>query len=415
MTAQEFCDFVNACPTPFHFCDYASATLKSHGFVELSEADASWPADVKKAFVIRDGSALIAWNLDGLESAIIVGTHCDSPCLKIKPSAEKNDRLLSVDVATYGGGLWGTYVARDLRLAGRVLVKGPDGARRWRLFDSREAVAFLPPKPKAEQCKANIDTNTDLNPVLGLSTSKGLRGFVADKLGLESSEAIESWELSFVSAEPASVIGTRQEFVASHRIDNLGSTFSAMKAFLASKPAGTLNVLVVFDHEEIGSNTRTGARGNLMPTVLERIVGKEKLAELVARSLVVSSDNAHAVHPNYAEKHDPMHAPVMGGGTVLKRSPGPSYATDMTSAYPLKMAAKKLGLALQILINRNDVPSGSTIGPHVSTQMGIATVDIGQPQLAMHSLRELVAVEDVQQLVLLLQELYNHFEEFRLK
>ena len=414
MTGAELCKFIDSCPTPFQFCEYARDILTQNGFTELSEAEEAWPADVVKAFVVRDGSALVAWQVGGLDSAIIVGTHCDSPCLKLKPSLEKKGKVLAAEIALYGGGLWSTYVGRDFRLAGRVLVKTGGHAKEWKLFDSGDAVAFLPPNPRSECDKARISVNTDLNPVFGLSDApQGLKAFIAQKLGLENPDEIVNWELSFVSGEEASVVGANGEFVASHRIDNLGSTFSALKSFLASKPNNTLNVLVVFDHEEIGSNTRAGAKSNLLPSVLEKIVGRQKYSAVVSRSLLVSSDNAHAIHPNYHEKHDPMHAPYLGAGTVLKRSPGQSYATDMTSACPLLMALKKLGLNAQALMNRNDIPSGSTIGPHVSTQMGIATVDIGQPQLAMHSIRELVAVKDVEELTTLLEELYNHYEQYR--
>lgn len=413
-SAREFIEFVDSCPTPFQFGEYVTKVLKDEGYTETKE-DEDWGEMPEKGFLLRDGRALIAWQKDTLESAIIVGTHDDSPCLKLKPNYVIQKPYPETNVLTYGGGLWATWYDRDLRLAGRVYTHDEDGNEKAINFDSKEGIATIPSSPTTEpRVKANVNVQSGLNPIIGTDPKLRLDEYIAKSCNISVGD-IDSVEAAFVDAQPPSLVGTKGDFVASQRIDNLGSTFCALKAFLKSKPKNTLNVLVVFDHEEIGSATRHGAKSDLLSSFLERAVGKEELPAFVARSLVVSSDNAHAIHPNFSAKHEEMHAPKLGGGPVIKRSPGAAYATDSTSMFALKRAAGIVKVPLQDLINRNDTPSGSTIGPHVSALVGIPTVDIGQPQLAMHSVRELVAVKDIDYLIDLLECLYNNYDECRLK
>lgn len=409
---QEFVDFMDSCPTPYQFTEVASKKLIDSGYTQLHEND-DWSQNLpKKGFVIREKRALIAFNIGGYKSSIIVGTHCDSPVLRLNPNFTKvKQSYQEVSVNVYGGGIWTTWVDRPLRLAGCVYTD--DG--QFHTFDSKEPVAVIP--SLAIHLGNTTTQTTSITPICSLSQSTSLLQYVAKKLNVEAS-SIVGHELSFVDANPPKIIGAKKQFLASARIDNLGSTFSALKAFLGSEPKDTINILVVFDYEEIGSNTSSGARGDFLLTVLHKILhdyDSNKFYSFIARSLIVSSDNAHAIHPNYSSKHDPMHAPEMGSGIVLKKSPGSQYATDMTSLYPFKRASEATNVNLQYLINRNDIPSGSTIGPYVSTQLGIPTVDIGQPQLAMHSIRELVTVQDVVANINVLTDIYNNYENYRFK
>ncbi|OHS97879.1 putative aspartyl aminopeptidase [Tritrichomonas foetus] len=419
-TKKELLQFLDQSPVPYFFNEGIRKQLLEAGYDELDEhgdwvLDDQSPAKAealpKKGFLIRDNRALVAFNVGGYDSAIIVGTHSDSPCLKIrsKPDISSGD-LKQVSVHTYGGGIWFTWLGRDLRLVGSATIRDENGKLVEKLIDSEDAIAFIPCSNFGNRPSPN--TETQLRPIIGGKKSDNLLTYVANKLQVEPSEIVD-WDLSFVDANPPAMC---RNFVESMRLDNLGSTFSACKAFLNSEPKNTINILAVFDHEEVGSNSRFGAASDLLLFVLKRLVGgTNRLAPLIAKSLFVSSDNAHAVHPNFSTKHDKMHQPLLSKGVVLKSAPHGSYGTDMTSSYPLKHAAKACGVPLQMFMNRNDIPSGTTIGPIVSTRLGIPTVDIGQPQLSMHSIRETMAVKDADYLTKLLTELYNNYEEHRLK
>ncbi|OHT13790.1 putative M18 family aminopeptidase 2 [Tritrichomonas foetus] len=421
---EELVQFINACPTPFQFAQVAAKILTEAGYKELHENEDWNDGDgiPKKGFVIREKRCLIAFNIGGYDTGIIVGTHCDSPVLRIDPKSEKVKGVFrTANCSTYGGGIWTTWLDRPLRLAG-CIIKNDNSIVP---FDSEEPIAIIP-SLAVHLGKTTLEENNIncCSPIYGFKDSTSLKQYIAKKLNIEEHE-IANFELSFVDANPPKIIGANKQFFASERIDNLSSTFAAIKAFLNSEPKNTLNILTVFDYEEVGSNTSTGAKGNFLSSVIKRLIPepaegenisvKQKYFAFIAKSLVVSSDNAHAVHPNYSSKHDPMHAPPMGSGVVIKKSPGVQYATDLVSSYPLKKAAEKSAVKLMYLINRNDIPSGSTIGPHVSTQLGIPTVDIGQPQLSMHSIREIVTVRDVEDNMKLLVELYNNYEEYRYK
>lgn len=398
---NELCEFIKNCPTPFQFVQHASQILLDAGYTKLYEKK-DWDPTITKGFVLREERSLIAFNIGGYESGIIVGTHCDSPVLRLRKSFINQKPKVSCTTKSkeYGWFMSQTWKDRPLRLAGCVVTKND----RIIPFDSIDPVAVMPHE---------LD-----DPIYGISKdTTSLLNYVCDKLKIKKMD-VKKHELSFVDANPPKLIGANKDFVASQRIDNLSSTFSALKAFLNSKPNKTVNVLVVFDYEEVGSEEPTGAEGDFLSKILHKILNKFNKKEFnafIARSLVVSNDNGHAVHPNYSSRHDEMHAPKMGEGIVLKMSPCGLYATDLTSSYPLIKAAKVANVPIQKMINRNDIESSTTIGPIVSSNLGIATVDIGSPQLAMHSIREIVAIKDVEYNVKLLIELYNRYDDYRLK
>jgi aspartyl aminopeptidase len=270
-------------------------------------------------------------------------------------------------------------------------------------FDSEEAIAFIA-HSQVQEGQAQLDTEQ-----FSITFGGSLREYVAEKIGKE----IVSWDLSCVDAEKPAVVGLNSEFIASHRLDNQASTYAVLTAFLATEPVGWLNVLAVFDHEEVGSRTLEGARGPFLKETIERIVGSEVMGRVIAHSFAVSCDAAQAFHPNFPEKFDRVHAPRFGEGIAIKRSPGYLYATDVGSSLPIEKACAKLGLKLQVMMNRNDIAGGSTIGPGIAMRLGIPTADIGQPMLAMHSIRELIALKDVDDTIALFTELYAHFDEYR--
>lgn len=398
----ELCTFIHNCPTPFQFVQHATQILLESGYSKLNEKR-DWDQNITKGFVLREERSLIAFNIGGYESGIIVGTHCDSPVLRPTKHfvSQKSKQSCSTKVGEYGWVMSNTWKNRPLRLAGCVFMKGNN---RMIPFDSIEPVAIIP--------------NELEDPIYGTSKmTTPLIKYVCDKLNIKKKD-IKSHELSFVDANPPKLIGSSKEFLSSQRIDNLTSTFAALKAFLNSKPNKTINVLVVFDFEEVGSDAPTGSRSNFLSRVLHKILSafnKSEYNAFIAKSLAISNDNGHAVHPNFSSFHDEMHAPKMGEGVVVKKSCCDSFATDMTSSFPVIKAAEIAGVPIQKFIIRNDMKSGTTIGPIISTDLGIATVDLGTPQLAMHSIREIVAVKDVEYNMKLLIELYNHYDDYRIK
>ena len=355
---ESFLDFLDKCVTPYHFCEYAKSKLLAENYIEMPDRR-QWDTIPEKGFIIRSGRALIAFQIDksqGMpDSMIIVGTHDDSPCLKVKPNYDSGKGVCKeILVASYGGGRWYTWFDRGLRLAGRVYTS-QNGGEQF-LFDSVEPVAICPSSIISD----NPDdlSQSELLPFTGFQSSQNIISYIETKLNLPS-ESITQWDLSLLDAEPAS---TFSSLVCSGRIDNLGSTFAGLTAFLNSKPKNTVNILVVFDNEEIGSSTPVGALGDFLSTCINHLF-ENKSKEVIAKSLLISADNAHAIHPNYPQMHEKLHSPLIGHGLTIKKSPGSSYATDLTSEFPLRQAALKLGLNLQELINRNDIPGGSTIGP----------------------------------------------------
>lgn len=412
---EELCQFIKNCPTPFQFAQVASIMFLKAGYENLIE-DYGWGANPpKKGFVIRDDRALIAFNIGGYESGIIVGAHCDSPVLRLNVKRNKvtNEEVVVCD--GYGGGNWVRWFDRPLKICGSVQLHNnqviPYESGPIATIPTIESINNLGPRDPNRSFK-NL-----CYPVFAFPKSKTLLQYVSENIGIPLSE-LKGYELSLVDAYPPKIIGPNKDILSSQRIDNLTSSFASIKAFLSSEPKNTVNILAIFDYEEVGSNQNAGADQDFLETVIRKILpnfNQKEINAFISRSLFVSSDNAHAVHPNYSRMHDDMHAPTMGSGVCLKKSPGSSYATDLTSAFPLKRAAEKIGVSLPPIINRNDIRAGSTIGPIVSTRIGIPTVDIGSPQLAMHSVREAVAVKDVEDNMKLLIEIYNNYEEYRLK
>jgi aspartyl aminopeptidase len=404
--ADEFIDFVWNCPTPYHFGERCSGILEANGYVELRE-DGAWREIPSKGFVLREGRALIAFNIGGTESACVAAAHCDSPGLKVVPTG--NDRKeKSVPVALYGGGSWCGWCNRDLRLAGVVFL-ADEGRCGPVLFDSEEAVAIIPGGKITRDKGLSVDT--DLNPILGTDDAN-LIGYLASKLQVDT-PAILNWDLWFVDAERPCLCGVKQDLINSQKIDDLAGAFCMLKSFLNSTPNGTVNVLAIFDYEEEGSLASTGARSNFLSSVLRRIFG-DTYDHVIARSFCVSCDCAHAVHPGFPNTHDSVHRPHVRHGPALKKSTFASYATDLTSAFPLRLAAQKTKVELQEMFGRNDVgATGSTIGPFISSALGLAVADIGSVQLSMHSIRETMAVEDLSNLVTLMTDVYSNYEEYR--
>ncbi|MGZ4562864.1 MAG: M18 family aminopeptidase [Mycobacterium sp.] len=405
-SAAGLCDFIDASPSPFHVCATVAARLTAAGYTELSEAR-RWPDEPGRYFTVRAGS-LVAWNSDGPEGPFrIVGAHTDSPNLRVK---QHPDRLVAgwrvVALEPYGGAWLNSWLDRDLGISGRLSVH--DGAgiehRLVRIDDPILRVPQLAIHLAEDRKSLTLDPQRHVNAVWGVGAeAKSFVDFVAERAGVAPT-AVLAADLMTHDLTPSTVIGADADLLSAPRLDNQASCYAGMEALLAleqaSEPGGFLPVLVLFDHEEVGSSSDHGAQSDLLGTVLERIVlaaggTREDFLRRLPDSLLASADMAHATHPNYPERHEPGHPIEVNAGPVLKVHPNLRYATDGRTAAAFALACQRAGVALQRYEHRADLPCGSTIGPLASARTGIPTVDVGAAQLAMHSARELMGAHDV--------------------
>lgn len=405
-SAQGLCDFIDASPSPFHVCATAAARLIAAGYTELSEAK-RWPSEPGRYFTVRAGS-LVAWNSEGAHGPFrIVGAHTDSPNLRVK---QHPDRVVAgwrvVALEPYGGAWLNSWLDRDLGISGRLSLRadGEDGGFTHQLVRIDEPILRVPQLAihLAEDRKSvTLDPQRHVNAVWGVgNTTRSFVDFVAERAGVAATDVLAA-DLMTHDLTPATVVGADASLLSAPRLDNQASCYAGLEALLAVERVGAyLPVLVVFDHEEVGSSSDHGAQSNLLGTVLERIVlaaggSREDYLRLLPASLLASADMAHATHPNYPERHEPSHLIAVNAGPVLKVHPNLRYATDGRTAAAFALACRQAGVALQRYEHRADLPCGSTIGPLTSARTGIPTVDVGAAQLAMHSARELMGAHDV--------------------
>lgn len=392
--------------------------LLKAGFVQLDMAAPDW--DLRpdgRYFLTRNSSALFAFimphSAEALPAFRIIAAHTDSPCFKIKPNAEiyGDGGVLSLNVEKYGGGILYTWFDRPLSVSGRVMLRGEDAlSPREVLVDLRRPVAFIPHLAIHFNRAVNegnpLSVQKDMLPVVGYFTPEqiaeqkahggAVRMMLAEHLGIKPEEVLE-YELNLYPAEPAALAGTNNEYIQSGRIDDLSMCFAGLEALLASadKPAPFTRVLALFDNEETGSGTKQGAHSPVLANILMRLSGgTEGLAPSIARSFMVSADNAHAWHPNYNSKYDPTNHPVMGGGPVIKINANCKYMTDARGAAVFAELCREAEVPCQYFVNHSDVAGGSTLGNILTGQLDIDGVDMGCPLWAMHSARETAAVAD---------------------
>ncbi|MFC7218038.1 M18 family aminopeptidase [Streptomyces polyrhachis] len=408
---DDLMSFLAAGPSPYHAVAAAVERLEKAGFRQVEETDA-WDAAAGGRYVVR-GGALIAWFVpEGAGPATpyrIIGAHTDSPNLRVKPLPDTGAhgwRQIAVEI--YGGTLLNTWLDRDLGLSGRLTLR--DG--------STKLVHIDRPLMRVPQLAVHLDraVNSDglkldkqrhMTPLWGLGeVAEGdLIAFVAEEAGVPV-EDVAGWDLMAHSVEPPAYLGRDRELLAGPRMDNLLSVHAATAALIAAAadsaegaPLAAIPVLAAFDHEENGSQSDTGAEGPLLGNVLQRSVLArggtfEDGARALAGSVCLSSDTGHAVHPNYAERHEPGHHPVPNGGPILKVNVNQRYATDGTGRAIFAAACERAGVPWQNFVSNNAMPCGTTIGPITAARHGITTVDIGVPILSMHSARELCGADD---------------------
>ena len=420
---QQLGEFLAAATTPFHAVAEMVKLLEAAGYSRLAES-ADWdvnPGD--KHFVTRNDSSIVAFvagrEAAPLEGMRMVGAHTDSPCLMVKPSPEKvRHGFLQLGVQVYGGALLNPWFDRDLSLAGRVSYQCRDGHLRTALIDFREPIATIPSLAIHLDRDANknrtINPQTDILPILcqlAEGEKRSFRELLQARLLLEHPDCgvqkVLDYELSFYDTQLPAVIGLEREFIAGARLDNLLSCFTGLTALLRTDGAVS-SLLVCNDHEEVGSLSAAGAQGPLLSSVLKRLAGEgAAYTALTDRSMMISADNAHGIHPNYADRHDENHGPLLNRGPVIKINANQRYASNSETSGLFRILAAQEEVPVQSFVVRTDMACGSTIGPITAGGTGIRTLDIGVPTFAMHSVRELAGTQDAWDLCRILQRFYD--------
>ncbi len=397
--------YLDASPSPWHAAASAVQRLDAAGFAAVA-FDEPWSEVPAKGYVQR-GAAVVAWHrgVDARPTSPLrlVGAHTDSPCLRVKPNADAGAfgwKQLSIEV--YGGVLLNSWLDRDLGVAGVLVAR--DG--RQHLVAVHDAVARVPQLAihldrDVNERGVQLDKQQHLSPVWGVGqpVAGEFRDWIADRAGIRGGD-VASWDLSLFDRTPAAVLGPDGDLLASGRLDNQASCWAATSALVhADAPTEATAVIALFDHEEVGSESTTGASGALLEQVLERLAlanGADRAAYLtqLATSACISADNAHSVHPNYPDRHEAGHRPLVNQGPAIKVNHNQRYATSPETAALAQRVFESAGVPWQVFVSRNNMPCGSTIGPLTSTRLGIATVDVGIPQLSMHSARELCGTRD---------------------
>ena len=411
MNKQDFNDgllgFLDASPTPFHATQNMSMMFANAGFKKLDETQ-KWELEAgAKYYVTRNDSSVIAFTYPKTQkNYTMVGAHTDSPNLKLKPNAViKEHGVVKFGVEPYGGLLLNPWFDRDLSLAGRVSYLDSNDEIKEALLDVKKSIAIIPSLAIHLDDKANkertVNKQTDISPILTTNDDFEMEEFLKWQLSkqdiLDVKELYAS-ELSFYDTQKAAFVGLHDDFIASARLDNLLSCYVGMLSVCSvdsSKPM----LFIASDHEEVGSESTSGAGGSFLENTLRRMFSDyDEYMNMIRTSTLISADNAHAVHPNYPTKHDKEHSPYINKGVVIKVNANQRYASNSKTISRFMNAASTLKEPLQNFVTRSDMGCGSTIGPITATRLGIDTLDVGLPTYAMHSIRELCGVEDAHSL-----------------
>ena len=407
--------FLDASPTPFHAVKCMSEILTKSGFTELNESDNWTLKSGDKHFISRNGSSIIAFSVGSAPLVTaglrMTGAHTDSPCLMVKPQPEIAKKgYIQLGVEVYGGALLNPWFDRDLSIAGRLVYRNKQQQLKQTLVDFKRPVAVIPSLAIHLDRKANSDrtvnAQTDLPPLLMMSDkSESFRALLADEF-LSDGEEVLDYELCLYDTQGAAMVGITNEFLASARLDNLLSCFVTTQALLQADTTNTC-LMVCNDHEEVGSVSAVGADGPFLEAVIARLSEADERNSVIDKSLMISCDNAHAVHPNYPNKHDNEHGPRLNGGPVIKVNVKQRYATTSLTASLFRQLCADVDVPVQSFVSRSDAACGSTVGPITAARLGVPTLDVGIPQLAMHSCREVTGSEDAARLTDVLIAFFN--------
>ena len=405
-------EFIKSSPSAYHAVDTVKRMLDADGYTELYECE-RWKLNVDgKYYVIRNGTSIIAFRTaKEARGFMITASHSDTPTFRVKTTAEAVGAYTRLEVERYGGMIYYTWLDRPLSVAGRVLVRTTDGIESM-LVDLDSDLLTIPSLAihlnRGVNEGAKFNPAKDLLPLYSMNAGKGdLIASIADKLGVNA-DAILSHDLFLYNREEGRRVGKDGEFILCPRLDDLGCVYSTTAAFLAAEASRAVPVLAVFDNEEVGSETKQGAASTFLRDTLLRISGSDAaLAVALENSFMVSADNGHAKHPSSPEMSDPDNAPMLNGGLVIKYNASQRYATDGLSDALFRSVCERAGAKVQSYYNRADLPGGSTLGSISDTRVSVPTVDIGLPQLAMHSANETAGAYDVDEMVKALTEFYS--------
>ncbi len=408
-------NFLDSSPTPFHAVNSMKKLLEAKKFHQLIETD-TWNLEIgKKYYVTRNDASIIAFTLpENLTEYIMIGAHTDSPNLKIKPNPViVSNGLIQLGVEPYGGLLMNPWFDRDLSIAGRINYLNADGKIEDAIVDFKEPLAVISSLAIHLDKEANknrtINAQTDIVPIIASDIDFDFDAMLIEILMKKHKRAtrILSYDLSFYDTQKASYLGVKREFIASARLDNQLSCYVATEV-LCHVDTDKPYLMVCSDHEEVGSESSSGAAGSFLESVLQRISSNyEERIQILRRSLLISCDNAHAVHPNFSSKHDSNHMPRINEGVVVKVNANQRYASSSATIARFVQAAYRVKRPLQHYVTRSDMGCGSTIGPISATRLGIETIDVGVPTFAMHSIRELSGTKDAVDLFQILLSLYQ--------
>ncbi len=421
---QGLCAFLDQSPTPYHAVATMKSLLMEQGFSALSEADIWGTLPAGRYFVTRNDSSIIAFVLaDGelAENGIyMVGAHTDSPCLKVKPKPEKvRQTLLQLGVEVYGGALLNPWFDRDLSMAGRVSYEDKQGQIRQTLVNFHAPVAVIP--SLAIHLDREVNQNRSINPQQHLppvlcqledGDKLDFRALLEQQCRQQHPDLdvgkVLDYEISFYDTQKAAVTGLSGDFISSARLDNLLSCYVGLQSLLAAEGKRSA-LLVCNDHEEVGSQSSSGAQGTFLQSVLQRLTQtQENYQRMMERSMLISADNAHAIHPNYPDRHDADHGPILNRGPVIKTNANQRYATNSETSAVFRQLCEQHDVPVQDFVVRTDMACGSTIGPITASTLGIRTLDIGVPTFGMHSIREMAGSRDADMLCRVLTAFYNY-------
>ena len=411
--------FIDKSPSPFHAIEAMKEMLTEAGFIEVQE-NKSW--ELKKGgsyFVVRNDSAIIAFQLpnEEVKGFHMVASHSDSPSFKIKENAELtlDKAYTKLNVEKYGGMIMSSWFDRPLSVAGRVYVHAEQGIEK-RMIHFDEDLLVIPNLAIHMNREVNngvkYSAQMDMCPVLSTTADKAQFGtLLAEKAGVNAEDVLGQ-DLYLYTRQKGLVVGVDKDMIMSPRLDDLECAYGSMQAMIESTPDRFVNICAVLDNEEVGSGTRQGADSDFLYSTLKRIVyamggNEETYMQAVAESFLISADNAHALHPNHPEKADPTNRPVLNGGIVIKYSGNQKYTSDAFSGSVMKKLCMDAEVPYQVFYNHSDVLGGSTLGNISTAHVSVASVDIGLPQLAMHSAVETAGVKDIEYLIKALKEFYK--------
>lgn len=425
--AKDLARFIDASFSQFHAVKVSAERLLEKGFTKLDKGQKWTLQKGGKYFITNNSSALIAFEMGTGELVEhgfrMLGSHTDSPTFRVKPNPEilQENAYLKLNTEVYGGVILNTWFDRELSLAGRVSLRSTDPFHpEERLVNIDQDLLIIPSlciHMNREVNESNpINKQKHVLPILAtlkdeLEKENLLVNLLAKELGVDVSQILD-FELYLYNRQKSSIMGLHNEFISAAKLDNLAMVHASLCALLESKPSKACKVMVAYDNEEVGSMTRQGANSPMLRDLLERIclamgLDAEEFHRALSKSVIISADMAHAVHPNYPEKSDPTNRPVLNGGPVVKRSASFSYTSDAISIAMFRQLCEEARVPFQDFVNRSDLRGGSTIGPINSQNLDILSIDVGNPLLAMHSVRELGGVKDHEDMIAVMKVFYS--------